>query len=71
MVKKWFAFLKCYGIFWPNFPNKNASFGFKWLITLIIFSILGSFFGALITSVRREGKEGGWFKFKKQKLEDK
>ena len=33
---------------------------------------LGSFFlGALITSVKRGIKEEGWFKFKKEKEEDK
>jgi len=42
------------------------------LFTLIIFAFLGSFFlGALITSVKRGIKEEGWFKFKKEKEEDK
>ena len=45
---------------------------FLQLLTLIIFAFLGSFFlGALITSVKRGIKEEGWFKFKKEKEEDK
>ena len=45
--------------------QNNASSGVKPLITLAIFSILGSFFiAAFITSVKRGIKEEGWFKFK-------
>ena len=39
---------------------------------LSFLPFLGSFFlGALITSVKRGIKEEGWFKFKKEKEEDK
>ena len=48
--------------------QNNASSGVKPLITLAIFSILGSFFiAALITSVRGGIKEKGWCKFKFEK----
>ena len=48
--------------------QNNASSGVKPLITLAIYSILGSFFiAALITSVRGVIKEEGWFKFKLEK----
>ena len=48
--------------------QNNASSGVKPLITLAIFSILGSFFiAALITSVRGGIKEEGWCKFNFEK----
>ena len=48
--------------------RNNASSVVKPLITLAIFSILGSFFiAALITSVRGGIKEEGWCKFKFEK----
>ena len=41
------------------------------LISLAIFTILGSFFlGALLTAVRRGIKEEDWFMLKKEKEED-
>ena len=52
--------------------QSTALTGFKPLLTLAIFAGVGSFFlGALITSVKRGIKEEGWFKFKKEKEEDK
>ena len=48
--------------------QNNASSGVKPLITLAIFSILGSFFiAALITSVRGGFQEEGLCKFKFEK----
>ena len=47
-----------------------ASSGFKLLITLTIFAILGPFFCALMTFVRR-GERGRLVLFKKEKEEDK
>ena len=48
--------------------QNNASSGVKPLITLAVYSILGSFFiAALITSVRGGIKEEGWCKFKFEK----
>ncbi len=42
--------------------------GWKPLLTLVIFTAVGSFFfGALYTAVKRGVKEEGWFKFTKKK----
>ena len=44
--------------------QSTAVSGVKPLLTLAIFTGVGSFFlGALVTSVRRGMKEEGWFKF--------
>ena len=52
------------------FQNTAAS-GVNPLISLEIFTILGSFFlGALLTAVRRGIKEEDWFMLKKEKEED-
>ena len=48
--------------------QSTAVYGVKPLLTLAIFAGLGSFFlGALVTAIRRGGKENGWFKFNQEK----
>jgi len=50
--------------------QSTAVTGVKPLLTLAIFTGLGSFFlGALFTSIRRGIKEEGWFKFNQEKEE--
>jgi len=51
----------------PAFQSKSLS-GVKPLLTLAIFTGLGSFFlGALATAIKRGMKENGWFKFNQEK----
>ena len=48
--------------------QSTAVSGIRPLLTLVIFSGLGSFFlGALVTAIRRGMKENGWFKFNQEK----
>tara|TARA_Y100001968_G_scaffold309544_1_gene329442 strand:- start:1104 stop:1286 length:183 start_codon:yes stop_codon:yes gene_type:complete len=57
-------------VFDPAFHNLSVS-GIKPLISLLIISIVGSFFlGALVTAVKRGIKEEGWFNLKKGKEEE-
>ena len=50
--------------------QSKAVLGVKPLLTLAIFTGLGSFFlGALVTAIRRGMKEEGWFKFNQDKEE--
>ena len=57
-------------VFDPAFHN-TAVAGVKPLITLVIFTLLGSFFfGALVTAIRRGIMEEGWFNFKNEIKED-
>tara|TARA_B100000902_G_C26715685_1_gene624084 strand:- start:118 stop:297 length:180 start_codon:yes stop_codon:yes gene_type:complete len=57
-------------VFDPALQNSVLS-GVKPLISLAIFTLLGSFFfGALLTAVRRGVKDEGWFDFKKEEEEN-
>ena len=48
--------------------QSTAVSGVKPLLTLAVFTGLGSFFlGALVTAIRRGMKENGWFKFNQEK----
>ena len=48
--------------------QSTAVSGVKPLLTLVVFSGLGSFFlGALVTAIRRGMNEEGWFKFTQDK----
>ena len=53
----------------PALQSTSIS-GVKPLLTLAIFSGVGSFFlGALVTAIRRGMNEEGWFKFNQDKEE--
>tara|TARA_B100000579_G_scaffold251125_1_gene206584 strand:+ start:59 stop:256 length:198 start_codon:yes stop_codon:yes gene_type:complete len=48
--------------------QSTAVSGVKPLMTLAIFSLLGSFFlGALVTAIRRGLRENDWFKINEEK----
>ena len=48
--------------------QSTAVSGVRPLLTLAIFTGVGSFFlGALVTAIRRGMKENGWFKFNQEK----
>ena len=55
----------------PSDPalHGTAVSGVKPLLTLVIFAGVGSFFGALVTAIRRGMNEEGWFKFNQDKEE--
>ena len=57
-------------VFDPAFQGSAVS-GVKALISLAIFTLLGSFFfGALFTAVSRGIKDDGWFDLKKEEEEN-